>query len=428
MERLTPLQERDVENANVWGMIEQLQGSVTELQAENEDLKAEKASWGTLPEDLANKDAKVDLLQQEVDLYKQHTDQLQDLLENLLRNRDEDMHRYQLEATDARRVIHKESGPAPLDAPKKAESKERANPQPEQSVSNIRAEELESQTSSSDATEGEFETVKDKMNKWALDPGSKATTTAGSAFSRNPFWLIDPEDPYKKKIGQKKTKLLNPSPTEQRYVSPPPDTVISDVQNRFSLRASAPSFIPASPAGTSSSILSGTGVWSLGNQHPKGHAFISQGNSAHEEPSLSLGPLNSPQPEDVRPLTTPHQPEFVQDYAKVAAEPMRPAWASASIGWLEDLGQLIKKRNTAKGQKPAEPSKSSESPTLGVDGSSTSRKRSLSQTSSVPDHSQKKPKPTRREFSPPTTPAEADVNTMRTAPREKEFEGGKSEG
>ena len=62
------------------------------------------------------------------------------------------------------------------------------------------------------------------------------------------------------------------------------------------------------------------------------------------------------------------------------------------------------------------------------DDNSTTTKRPFSQTSSVPHLFQKKPKPNRRVASPPTTPAKADVEAMRTAPRNKELDGGKSEG
>ena len=56
----------------------------------------------------------------------------------------------------------------------------------------------------------------------------------------------------------------------------------------------------------------------------------------------------------------------------------------------------------ARKQKVAESTKPSEHQTLNVDDSSMTRKRSFSQTSSVSDHSQKKPRSNRREASPPT--------------------------
>ena len=162
--------------------------------------------------------------------------------------------------------------------------------------------------------------------------------------------------------------------------------------------------------------------------HPKDHIRGVRTSSAPQAHELLPRARNSSQPGDVRPLTTPHQPEPVKNYAQLAAEPTRPAWESTRIDWLEDLAHLVRKDDTAKGQKLAEPSKPSEHQQLVVDGSSTSRKRSLSQISSVPDLSQKKPKPSSREFSPPTTPTEAELEALRASLGRNERDGRKSEG
>ena len=410
---LTRLGELEAENADLRRINDQLQDMVDGQTMVNQTLDNDIDSHR---EALEAKDQDIQRLSGQVDSYRRLIDQVQGF--------------FKAHFSDVGHLLHLESDLVLLAAPKKAERMEQAKRQPEQPISNDRAEELESQKTSNDATEGEFQTVKAKKNPSAQDLGSKASFLAGPLSSPNYFRAIDPEDPLKKQRGSKKQKDLNLRPAEQRYVSPPPDTVKTDAQSRTGLRGPATPFMPPSPAGTSSPLPSGTGAGRFGDRrvsdtlHSKGHAFMSGGNSALKAPTLPLGPLNSPQREDVKPLTTPHQPESVKNYAQMAAEPTPYAWASTSFSWAEKLAPILR----AKAQKAAESSRSSENPTLGVDGSSMSRKRSLSQIPSVLDLSQKKPKSNRRESSPSTTPTEAELEALRASLGWNERDGRKSEG
>ncbi len=158
MERLTPLAESELEIASLRRQVREFQQEIDGIRTEYEDLEAEQKAKHEIIERLSNDLSTRDL---EIDSYKERIVQLQGLLEDSLPKRHEEIRafnqRYRLEVADTRKVMDKESGPAPLAAFKKAETKERANPQLEQSGSHNHAEELESQKTSNDTTEEEFE-------------------------------------------------------------------------------------------------------------------------------------------------------------------------------------------------------------------------------------------------------------------------------
>ena len=337
---LTREEELEAEIADLRRINDQLQGIVDGQTTETHTLNNEIDS---LREALEAKHQDNQRLSGQVDSHSRRIVRLEGAIRNI--------------TTIGGLVLHSESGPVPSAAHRKAERMEHAKRQPEQPDSNDRAEELESQKTSNNATEGEFQMVKAKKNPTAQVPGSMASFLAGPLSSPNYFRAIDPEDPLKKQRGSKTQGYPSPRPAEQRYVSPPPDTVKTDAQSRT-------------------------------------------GSSG------------------------PHQPESVKNYAQMATEPTPYILTTKSFSFGKRLAPIFRER----ARKAAESSKSSENPTLGVDSSSIPRKRSLSQTSSVPDLSQKRPKSSSREFSPPTTPTEAELEALRASLGRNERDGRKSEG
>ena len=366
-ERLTPLQEKESENADLRRQVRDFRQEIDEVRTKCEDLEAEQKAKNEVIERLSNHLSRREL---EIDSEKERNAQLQGLLQDSFQTQYQELRaskeglrasnerlrasneRYQSKLADARKVMDKESGPVTLAASKTAETKERANPpQVEQSGSHSHAEELESQKTSQDTTE---------------DP----------LFSTNFFRPIDPDDHLKKNRGPKKPKALDQKPANTRYVAPPPANVKSDEQSRAGLTISTPRPVSSSAPATNFSTLTGTGGGGSGDRHgskmlpSKGHIAV------------------VPKSEDVGSLATPQEAESVRDYALVAAEPAAPAlvddgWtyhpglSKARRAWFEMFG-LIPEKNPAKEdtereQKPAEPSESSEHLTLGVDGSSMSR-------------------------------------------------------
>ena len=127
MERLTPLQEKESETASLRQRLDQLQRAITELEAENENLRAEKANREARIAALKAKDQIIQSLsnalnrrEAEVDYYKQFTVKMENLENSILRSRDELSN--QLEVVNARREIHKDTGPVPSAASEKANS------------------------------------------------------------------------------------------------------------------------------------------------------------------------------------------------------------------------------------------------------------------------------------------------------------------
>ena len=378
VERLNPLQEKEMEIAELQRHNYGLRQENNELRSEKGDLEAEKASWGTLPEELKAKHEIIEALsndlekrESEIDHYKGQLQGLhEDLLDVLLRKRHEVMREMaafsggdQLEIADARNVMDEESGPLPLAASKKAETKERANPQLEQSGSHNHAEELESQKTPKDEW---FQLVKDKKSKLALGSGSKATFGMGLFSNTNYFQALD-EDKVGKKKEPKKAEILNQNPADKRYVVPSPDKVKSDEQSRAGLTTSTPRLISSLAPVTKTSTITVTDGWSSGARHgsktlpPKKHTPV------------------VPRSKYVRPLVTAQKAETTRDYAQVAAESTLPVIVMEGVTdspnlskerrrWLEFVG-LIPQKNSAKEVTEREQNQL----TPGVHGSSNSK-------------------------------------------------------
>ena len=184
MERLTPLQKKELEIDSLRDKIYNAQQENDQLRTRYHGIEVDKTYRRILSEDKKAKDelikelsnelsrrkldndslsmdlAKRDL---EIESYKERIVQLQGSLKDLLQKRDEvidaSYQRYQLEVADYRKVMDKISTSVPLSASRKAEIKEQAKPfQVMQSGSDTLAKELEPEkvlTASTDATDNE---------------------------------------------------------------------------------------------------------------------------------------------------------------------------------------------------------------------------------------------------------------------------------
>ena len=300
-ELFAALEETGAGKTSLRRVIDQL----LEIEPEFESLKAEKASREMLSETVDGQTQLIQKLHSDIDSYKealeakdQDNQRLSDQVESYRRRivRLEGLLKDMF--TEAMHVLHSESDPVPLAAPNEAEGMEQANPQLEQPVPNECAEELNSHTTPNDATEGEYQTVNAKENRLAQDTGSKVNVVTGSLSSPNCYRAIDPEDSVRKQRDRSRDKHSDSRPAEQRYVSPLPDTVNTNAQSRTGLRA----------------------------------------------PNSPLGPLNSPQPEDVGPLTTLPQPESVMNYARMATEPTPYILTTKSLSFGKRLAPIFRKR------------------------------------------------------------------------------------
>ena len=306
---LTLLQEKESENADLRRQVRDLQ------QDRNKDLtrieefeKEHKAQLKT-----------IDRLQKENSIYKKYDVEREDLFEEI-RVADR---RQRLELADARNMTNEISSSVPLSASTKAESKEQANPQLEQSGSQNNAEGLESRAMSIDTSEDDFETVKYRKIGLAGGAGSEAIIPTGSLSNTNVFRAIDPDDPVKKKRAPKKARNLNHRPAPTRYAAPSAE-VNSDEQSRADLTTSTPRRISFSAPDPDLSALAGTSGWGSGRRRVFDTLPSMQRRSALQAPNSPPTPRNLSQPEHVRSLAIPHGAESVMDFAQVAATPTGP--------------------------------------------------------------------------------------------------------
>ena len=385
MEPLTPLQEKELEIADLQRQVRDFQQKMDEALAKREDLEAEQKA----------KNEVIDRLTED----KRRLIEDNNYLTMALFTRDSELESYEERIIQLRGTLEDLFGPVPLAASEEAESKGRANPQPEQSGSHNHAEELESQKTLvglvpvaastkpeskeraslqleqsgsdnhaeelesqqtlEDTSEEGFKTVEVKKNKTVDDLGSEATIPRGSLSSTKYLRAIDPDDPLKKKIAAKKVQALNPKPADKRYVVPPPAKVRSDEHSPVGLTILPQRPTSSSAPATNFSTVTGTGGEASRGRHGS-KTLPSKGHTAV-----------IPRSEDVGSSATREEAESVMDYAQVAAEPAAPAFVlegwTDSPGlsetrrrWMKDLLLLARKKtakeDTEREQKLAEPS------------------------------------------------------------------------
>ena len=177
-ERLTPLQEKESEIADLRRQVRDFRQENDEVRTKCEDLEAEQKakneSIERLSNDLSRRELEIDSNKERNAQLQERIAQLQGLVQDLFQKRWQDLNegfraskeRYQSDFADARKVMDKESGPVTLAASKTAETNEQANPlQLKQSSLDTLATELKSEkvlTASIDATDNESQMVKIK--------------------------------------------------------------------------------------------------------------------------------------------------------------------------------------------------------------------------------------------------------------------------
>ena len=275
MERLTPLQEKELENASLRQQLRDFQQEIDEVRTKYGDLEAEKASWGNLPEEMKAKDEiieglsnelakqeseinsyneeiksynegvssyneEVDSYNEEVDSYNEEVDSYNEVinsynehnieLQDLLRKHYEARatnERHRSEEANARKVMDKEFSSVPLTASEKTEAKDRAKPfQVKQSSSNTLAKELISGkvlTTSIDATDHESEVVKIK-NQVSHRTGSKKTFSGQPPINTDCYQYLHTEDFENGGKSLKKAEVLETGSADDRYIIPLPGT------------------------------------------------------------------------------------------------------------------------------------------------------------------------------------------------------------
>ena len=279
MKRLTLQEESDLEIASLRRQIRDFQQEIDELRTKYEDLEAEKASRGALPEILKDKDEIIarlsnDIANQkwEIDSNREHNVKLKELF----RRHHEELlaadERHQWEVVSARNAADTGPSSLPLNAPRMTDTRERAKPpQPQQSSSATLAKQLVSGNASNNTTEEGFEAVKTIKDKVAHGTGAKATFLGRSLTDGTLLQSLDTDEHEKKKKVLKVAKIPDNALTAKRYVVPSPDTLRSNEQSRAGFRASAPSFISSSSPGMCLSTLTGTDGQGLGDHHGLKH-------------------------------------------------------------------------------------------------------------------------------------------------------------
>ena len=402
-ERLSPLQEMESENAGLRRQVRESQLEIDEIRTRKEDLEADQVAKNLVIERLSNDlsrwELKFESCKKHNAQLQEHNHRLQAFLHDLFQKQYEELQayhdryrasndKYQSELTDAQKLMNNESDPVPLTASETAETKERANPQYEQSASNNHAEELVPRKTSKDTTEEDLNTVEVEKNTLAEGSGSKATILKRSLSKTNTFQALDEDKAGRKKRKPNRAEVPSQNPADKRYVVRSPARVKSNEQSRAGLTISTPWPISYLAPDTSFATLTGTGGWGSGDRYgfktlPSKHSSVVQERSAPQAPDLPSSPWNSPQPKDVRSWASPLRADSVNDYAQKAATSAHP-----NSGEKPDLFDILMEKHKKRfgvevdvekelakirQRRAAESSKPSPDQTRGVDSSSNSK-------------------------------------------------------
>lgn len=366
-ERLTPLQEKESENAGLRRQVYDFQLEIDELRARKQDLEADQVAKNVVIERLSNDLSRWELDNAELqkrnywlqaflhDLFEKRYQELQAYQDRYRALKDE----YQSDLVDAQKLMNNESDPVPLAASKTAETKERVNPQFKQSGLHRHAEELESQKTSKDTTEGWFKKVEVKKDKLADGSSSKAPVLAGSFSNKNYFGLLDQEDPWKKIKLPRTAKVSNQNIADKMYVAPSPDQVKSDEQSRAS--STWPWSVPSSTPEASVSIPPNTSILGSGDRHGFERSWASplkaeSVNDYAQKAATSAQPNSSETPDFFEILMAKHQKRY-----------------GVNVDVEKELAK-IKQRHAAESSEPGQDQM------RGVDSSSKSKSRQLKAT------------------------------------------------